>query len=55
MTRVSALFLSLAPRALEASIPPPMPMVKPTAWIMAIMENTTPTAAEALVPIWDTK
>ena len=32
-----------------------MPTVKPTAWMMAMMENTMPTAPEALVLIWETK
>ena len=54
-TKVSALSFSLAPRERAARIPPPKPMVKPTAWIIAIIEKTTPTAAEALVPIWETK
>ena len=55
VTRVSALSLSFAPREREARIPPPIPIVNPTACIIAIMEKTTPTAAEALVPIWETK
>ena len=35
--------------------PPPMPIVKPTAWMIAMIEKTTPTAPAALVPSWDTK
>ena len=36
-------------------LPLPMARVKPTAWISDCTENTTPTAAEAEVPSWDTK
>ena len=36
-------------------LPEPIPTVNPTAWITAIAENTTPTAAPALVPIRATK
>ena len=32
-----------------------MPTVKPTAWMMDMMEKTIPTAPEALVLNWDTK
>lgn len=37
------------------ALPEPIPMVKPTAWMIAMMENTIPTAPEALVLIWETK
>ena len=32
-----------------------MPSIKPTAWIIAISEKTTPTAPEALVSMCETK
>ena len=34
--------------------PEPIPIVKPTACMMAMTENTTPTAPAALVPSLDT-
>ena len=36
------------PSSREMKLPLPWPKKKPTAWIMAIMENTTPTAPVAL-------
>ena len=39
----------------EAMEPEPMPTVKPAAWMIAMRENTTPTAPEALVFSWETK
>ncbi len=49
-TRISASSWSLAPRALLVSIPLPIPIVKPIACMIAIIENTMPTAPLALVP-----
>ena len=50
-----ALSSSFAPRCRDTIVPEPIPSVKPTAWIIAIRENTIPTAPTALVPSWDTK
>ena len=54
-TAVEAKVLASSPRSFpssrEAVDPAPMPTVKPTAWMMAMMENTMPTAPEALVLI----
>ena len=50
-----AVSLSFAPRERERILPDPMPSVKPMAWIKAIREKTTPTAADWLFPSWDTK
>ena len=36
-------------------LPLPIPIMNATACMSAIREKMTPTAAEALVPIWDTK
>ncbi|OPZ40543.1 MAG: hypothetical protein BWY99_00639 [Synergistetes bacterium ADurb.BinA166] len=44
-----------APSRRDIQVPEPMPMVNPTAWIMAMREKTIPTAPEALVPSLDTK
>ena len=44
-----------SPRAREMLLPLPIPKVKPTACIMAMAEKITPTAPDALVPIWLTK
>jgi len=44
-----------APRSRAVQLPAPIPTVKPTAWMMAISENTTPTAPAALVPSLETK
>jgi hypothetical protein len=38
-----------APSIREMVLPEPWPKKKPTAWIMAIRENTTPTAPVALL------
>ena len=54
-TTDSASFLFPAPRLLEIKLPAPIPSIKPTAWIMVIMEKTIPTAALALVPNLETK
>ena len=43
------------PSSREAMDPEPMPTVKPAAWMIAMRENTTPTAPEALVFSWETK
>ena len=50
-----ASFCFPAPKSLELKIPLPIPIVNPIACIIAIRENTIPTAADALVPNWDTK
>jgi hypothetical protein len=44
-----------APNCLEIKLPDPCPKRKPMAWIMAIKENTTPTAAVDCVFIFPTK
>ena len=44
-----------APRLLAIKFPDPCPQKKPTACIMAITANTTPTAAVACVLIFPTK
>ena len=54
-TNRQALSRSFCPRRREIMLPLPMARVKPTAWISDCTENTTPTAAEAEVPNWDTK
>ncbi len=46
---------SRLPKAREMLLPLPIPKVKPTACIMAMAEKITPTAPDALVPIWLTK
>lgn len=51
----SARSLSLPPRLRLMIDPQPMPMPKPKAWMMDISENTTPTAADALVESLETK
>ena len=53
-TRSASSFFS-CPSRREMLLPEPMPRVKPTAWMIAIRENTTPTAPVALVPSWLTK
>ena len=44
-----------APRRRLMRLLAPMPRPKPKAWMIDMSENTTPTAAAALVPIWETK
>ena len=46
---------SFAPRRLEERLPAPIPIVKPIAWITAMIENTMPTAPAAEVPSCATK
>ena len=46
---------SFAPSCLESMFPAPMPIVKPMAWIMAMIEKTMPTAPVADVPSIETK
>ena len=53
--QTSAASRSSCPRRREEMEPEPTPMVKPTAWMMAMAEKTMPTAPEALVLIWETK
>ena len=48
--QAAASFFS-APRRRLIRLPVPMAIPKPQAWIIDIMEKTTPTAADALVPI----
>ena len=43
------------PSAREIKLPEPCPNVKPSAWMMLISGNTTPTAAVADVPMRPTK
>ena len=52
---LSAEALSLAPRRRLMRLPAPTPRPKPRAWIMVIIENTAPTAADADLSICDTK
>ena len=54
-TARSAVRLSCRPRARETMLPQPMPTVKPTAWMNAMMAKTIPTAPAALVPSRATK
>ena len=44
-----------APSCLESMFPAPIPIVKPMACIMAMIEKTIPTAPDALVPSLETK
>ena len=44
-----------SPRALDMALPEPWPKKSPVAMMMAMRENTTPTAPVALVPINPTK
>ena len=44
-----------APSMLDTSMDAPVPTQKPSASSTMLMENTTPTAAVAEVPIWPTK
>ncbi len=40
---------------IDEQIPEPIPIVNPTAWMIAMSENTMPTAPDALVPSFETK
>ena len=53
--KMSACSRSSLPSWRDTATPEPLPIIKPRAWIMVITEKTTPTAPEALVPIWETK
>ena len=44
-----------APRSREILAPEPIPIVNPTDWMIAMSENTIPTAPDALAPSFDTK
>ena len=52
--RVAAV-VSRLPRLRLMMVPAPWPSIKPSAWMMAIRLETTPTAPDALVEIWPTK
>lgn len=51
----SAASRSCLPSARETELPQPTPIMKPTAWISAIIAKTIPTAPAALVPSLATK
>ena len=55
LATVSACSFSLASRWRDTRLPEPIPREKPTAWMMAMMENTMPTAPEALMFSRETK
>ena len=44
-----------APSWRDRMFPAPIPIVNPIAWIIAMIENTMPTAPAALVPSFATK